>query len=232
MQDARQQAQAEETTVARGRPRAFDREAALAEATRLFWSKGYEATSIAEPDQGDGDRVAQPLRGFRVEGGALCRSAAHYRDNFETLFWGNFDGATSAREAVLALLMDFGSVDERLSRRRSRWLHGGAVLGCQRGPRRSLAALVHAARAGGLERLKARIERAIAEGELRPRERGGARPLRSYGAKRHVGAGARRREPRRAGGCGSHRHDGLGRRRRLMGAPASAPVKRSSRRRP
>ena len=29
-------------------PRAFDREAALAQATRLFWCKGYEATSIAD----------------------------------------------------------------------------------------------------------------------------------------------------------------------------------------
>ncbi|NUR58482.1 MAG: TetR/AcrR family transcriptional regulator [Catenulispora sp.] len=55
---------ASDVTPRRGRPRAFDREAAVAAATRLFWERGYEATSISDLTEAMGIRSGSLYAAF------------------------------------------------------------------------------------------------------------------------------------------------------------------------
>ncbi|AXA41028.1 TetR/AcrR family transcriptional regulator [Rhizobium leguminosarum] len=149
----------------RGRPRAFDREAALAQATRLFWIKGFEATSIADLTEAMGIGSPSLYAAFGSKEALYAEALRHYRDNNEALVWAGFFSAGTAREAVMSFLMDSAAALT------------GCVVDIPRGCMVALSSvgseghvelgeLVRAARAVTLDRLKLRLNQAISAGEI------------------------------------------------------------------
>lgn len=149
----------------RGRPRAFDREAALAQAMRLFWIKGYEATSIADLTNALGVGSTSLYAAFGSKDELYAEAMRLYSATYEHLVLGRFRQAVTAREAAFAYLWD------------SAMAMTGADCGLPHGCMVTLATvgsdghaelddLMRATRGGAFDVLMSRLEKAVAEGEL------------------------------------------------------------------
>jgi AcrR family transcriptional regulator len=159
--------QAAEPVKARGRPRAFDREAALGKATRLFWQKGYDATSISDLTEAMGIGSPSLYASFGSKERLYTEALQYYRDKHESLVFQRFLAAGSAREAVAAFLHDTAV-----------GLTSGLIdvpYGCMvalssvaSDGHEQLAERMRAARAATLDKLKARLSRAVDDGEIAP----------------------------------------------------------------
>ncbi|WP_157020272.1 TetR/AcrR family transcriptional regulator [Mesorhizobium xinjiangense] len=151
----------------RGRPRAFDREAALARATRLFWEKGYEATSISELTEVMGIGSPSLYAAFGSKEALYAEALRYYVDTYECLVWDKFHAADTARAAVEGYLMDSAAA-----------LTGSIAdipLGCMvtlssvgSEGHSELGQRLRAQRAVTLHHLKMRLTRAVDEGEIPP----------------------------------------------------------------
>ncbi len=68
------------TPAKRGRPRSFDREAALEQALRLFWERGYEATSVADLTTAMGIRPPSLYAAFGDKSALFGEVVDRYRE--------------------------------------------------------------------------------------------------------------------------------------------------------
>jgi AcrR family transcriptional regulator len=149
----------------RGRPRAFSRDAALAQATRLFWEKGYKATSIADLTAAMGIGAPSLYAAFGSKEALFSAALEHYRATYDEMGWGGFRAAPTAREAVAALLLDSAaSLTGSLCDMPRGCMVTLSMVGDE--GHAELGEVVRAARLGGLERLKARLDQGVADGEL------------------------------------------------------------------
>ncbi|UIJ74071.1 TetR/AcrR family transcriptional regulator [Aurantimonas sp. HBX-1] len=150
---------------ARGRPRAFDRETALGAAMRLFWQKGFEATSMAELTEAMGIGSPSLYAAFGSKEALYAEAVRHYVDSYEHHAWTCFHSARTAREAVEAYLL---ALADALTGSLYESPRGCMVtlssVGCE--GHAELGALVRSERSVSLERIKTRLDEAIESGEI------------------------------------------------------------------
>ena len=154
----------EGTGKARGRPRAFDREAALEQAMLLFWEHGYEATSLAELTSAMGISPPSLYAAFGDKQALFLEAGDRYIARGGAGTESLMGDAKTARAAVAHFL---GASAIRLSD--PHFPRGCMVVLAAVSCSEEAAPVQHklaACRAGWEKALKQRIERGIACGEL------------------------------------------------------------------
>ncbi|MPW08263.1 TetR family transcriptional regulator [Paraburkholderia sp. CNPSo 3155] len=148
----------------RGRPRLLDRDVGLDIAARMFWERGYEGTSIADLTEAMG---VPPPSLYATFGSKedLYRLAVDYVSARESKqFMEALQGKMTAYDAISFYLHDAASRFTDPKRPRGCMISNA---GLQRGEKCESAAQVAAARRSlAIETVKARLDRAVVEGEL------------------------------------------------------------------
>jgi AcrR family transcriptional regulator len=149
----------------RGRPRAFDRDVALSMAVRLFWMRGFEATSIADLTEELGIGAPSLYAAFGSKEAMYAEALQRYIEENQVYVWAKFREAATAREAVHALLSDSAAA---LTGCVADIPRGCMVTLSQVGSEghEALGELVRAARAKTFKHLLARIDEGVAAGEI------------------------------------------------------------------
>ncbi|MBD0709617.1 MULTISPECIES: TetR/AcrR family transcriptional regulator [unclassified Streptomyces] len=94
------------TVTKRGRPRNFDRDVALAQATRLFWEHGYEGTSIADLTRAMGISPPSLYAAFSDKRTLFTEVVDHYGGTFGAFMGRALDGESDVRAGFGRMLRE------------------------------------------------------------------------------------------------------------------------------
>ncbi len=163
----------------RGRPRGFDRDNALEKIMDVFWAKGYEAAQLNDLTAAVGITPPSFYAAFGSKEQAFREAVNIYVANDGSGPMRALETGETVRQAIQAMLL--ASIDVALGAPQSNGcLLILGVMNCQpeTGP---LYDLLKDLRRETMERVRARLERGVAEGDL-PKTADAATLARYYGA--------------------------------------------------
>lgn len=86
--------------MSRGRPREFDRTEALNQAMKIFWQKGYTATSMNDLYEAMGIKSPSLYAAFGSKEDLYEEVLLHYEQSVAPMIWGHMTSEPSPRQAI------------------------------------------------------------------------------------------------------------------------------------
>ncbi len=151
------------STRPRGRPRSFDRTAALDRALEVFWRNGYEATSIHDLTTAMGINPPSLYSAFGDKERLFLEAVSRYQSGPGRTAYALAESSPTARAAIRRLL-EVSAIEFTRSSHPPGCMVVGSGLSCSSSPR--IQACLKKYRSAGERWMRARIRRGIADGEL------------------------------------------------------------------
>ncbi|MGZ5032798.1 MAG: TetR/AcrR family transcriptional regulator [Usitatibacter sp.] len=148
----------------RGRPRSFDREQALERAMDVFWEKGYESASLSELTQAMGINPPSLYAAFGDKERLFLEAMERYYRLQREPITSAYDEEPTARGAVSRVLAEAACQLAKSGHNRGCMMVMAATTCSSASP--ELKSALAERRATSRIRLKARLDRAVQEGEL------------------------------------------------------------------
>jgi AcrR family transcriptional regulator len=150
----------------RGRPRSFDRDAALQRAIEVFWSKGYEATSLHDLTQAMGINPPSLYAAFGDKERLYLEALERYQDWRREILGRMLNEAPTARAGVEMVLRESATEISKSGHPRG-CMVAMSIANCSSTSPEAQARMAER-RAMGRRRVKERIDRGIREGDVPP----------------------------------------------------------------
>lgn len=148
----------------RGRPRSFDRQAALERAMEVFWERGYQAASMTDLTEAMGINSPSLYAAFGSKEALYREAVEHFAETESDDILAPLRNAPTAREAIEGYLVASARTFTRPGRPPGCMVVLSAVNAV--GVGEETGRILREMRAGSVSMIEERLQRAVDEGEL------------------------------------------------------------------